>query len=336
MALKNYGVLKGKAKDFALDDDASPHIELLLEADEVKHRVAINVRSKIAPHDLLYLKREPFLHPVTRALHSLPQGLTDIRDQHPNLALDYVRGQLFSREEMEVAPFTRVGPHNDLRDFIEPLIQRGLEDPNLSFYAFGEAWGPEISSPDRYFGFSPGRGIHDIHMNQGSSGRFRSTNGSRQDGALIVHFEEEDRWVAVFLAFQSQSWDTDPATGEPQGTDVPRTEPRSQPRRSSVAIVAAMVNPYGEERGQESVTLLNRSDASVDLEGWRLEDRSHRSQVLVGRIGPGDTLKVVVNPTVQLGNKGGEIRLLSPEGAVTDRVSYHKSQVAQEGWTTIF
>ena len=34
-------------------------------------------------------------------------------------------------------------------------------------YAFGERWGPESHKADQYFGFVPGNGVHDIHMNQG-------------------------------------------------------------------------------------------------------------------------------------------------------------------------
>ncbi len=75
-------------------------------------------------------------------------------------------------------------------------------------YAYGEKFKTE-DKVDKYFGFSPGRGIHDIHMNQGNSRDFRKDDGVWQDGGVLIHFEKENRWVGIFLAFQSQSWCTD-------------------------------------------------------------------------------------------------------------------------------
>ncbi|MFD1910146.1 DUF2278 family protein [Paenibacillus rhizoplanae] len=37
---------------------------------------------------------------------------------------------------------------------------------------------------------------------------YASENGTWQDGGVLIHFENEHRWVAIFLAFQSQSWCT--------------------------------------------------------------------------------------------------------------------------------
>lgn len=334
VALENYGVLKGVAKQLALDGDASPHIELLLEAHSVKYRVAINVRSKTAPHDLLYLKRDPFFHSISNKLLQLPMGFTNIREEYSHLALDYVRGALLAREEMEVAPFTRVGPFNDLRDYIESMVQAAIDNPSVYFYAFGESWGPSAAR-DKYFGFSPGRGIHDIHMNQGSSGRFRGSNGPNQDGALLVHFTQENRWSAIFLAFQSQSWVTD-TEGQPRCPPVCSTEPQSQNMRSGVVIVAALIGPYGEEWRREAVTLLNRSDTVADLEGWRIEDQMGSSAILSGQLDSGETLRVTLNDEIQLGHQGGEVKLYAPDGTLVDRVHYSKAQAAREGWTTVF
>src|SRR3546814_11244807 len=73
------------------------------------------------------------------------------------------------------------------RDYLEPTIEQGIADDSIAFYAFGEPWGPEPRDPDQYFGFLPGRGIHDIHMNQGSSGSHQSSNGVNQDEIGRAH-----------------------------------------------------------------------------------------------------------------------------------------------------
>jgi uncharacterized protein YukJ len=69
---------------------------------------------------------------------------------------------------------------------------------------------------DHGFGFAPSRGMHNIHMNQGSpEERFRGDNGVGQDGALLIAFPQ-GRWAALFLKFQSQAWQTDDTTGHPR------------------------------------------------------------------------------------------------------------------------
>jgi hypothetical protein len=98
----------------------------------------------------------------------------------------------------------------------------------VSAEAFGQRWGPEADTPDKVFGFSPGNGVHDIHMNQGNTGRFVEDDGVWQDGGLLLHYPGQDQWVGVFLAFQSQAWHTDDTTGH---TDlgVPDPGPAPQP-----------------------------------------------------------------------------------------------------------
>ena len=44
-------------------------------------------------------------------------------------------------------------------------------------FAFGQRWGPEQGQRDKIFGFQPGNGIHDIHMNQGNVAAYRNDDG---------------------------------------------------------------------------------------------------------------------------------------------------------------
>ena len=73
--------------------------------------------------------------------------------------------------------------------------------------------GAEATTRDKVFGFLPGNGVHDVHMNQGNSQQFRRDDGVWQDGGLLLHYPTQDQWVAIFLAFQSQAWHTDDRTG---------------------------------------------------------------------------------------------------------------------------
>lgn len=214
MRAPRYAVLRGRPEAVTLDDDLSPHIEIKVEA-RGWHRVAVNARSLAPPHDLLFARIEPLSGRFTSLLPQLPKGLTMLGPGHRTLGLDYVRGGFVRRAAMRVLPFRQPGARNDLREFVGLALAEAMRDEDAQLYAFGEPWGPEEGRPDDYFGFEPGRGIHDVHMNQGSKHPFRGANRPRQDGALIFHFPAERRWVGLFLAFQSQSWRTDPRTGHP-------------------------------------------------------------------------------------------------------------------------
>ena len=111
-------------------------------------------------------------------------------------------------------------------------MQRAVADENALVYAFGERWGPEAGVKDKYFGFLPGNGIHDIHMNQGNSGRFTGDDGVFQDGGLLVHFPDQHEWTAMFLKFQSQAWHTDDRTGHTIAAPAPRQRRRFRPSRA--------------------------------------------------------------------------------------------------------
>ena len=339
MPLKNYQLVVGKPIDWALDDDNSPHVEVLLDVAGEKFRAAINVRSKIPPHTLLFKRLAPFDHTFTTSLAPLTGGVYDLKGDHAHLALDYVRNGIVHRDEMEELPYSIGGPNNDLKDKLVPAVEAAIASSNSSFYFFGETWGPEVGRPDKYFHFTPGRGIHDIHMNQGSLGSFAWTNGINQDGALIIR--QNDVWAAIFLAFSTQSWTTDE-----QGNHIGKTANPVEPAPtvpgttidSPVRIIAALVNPFNPEAGRESVTLLNTSDKCIRLDGWKLQDGNNRSEKLDGfDIGAGDAFRVRLSgQSMLLKNKGGgRIRLISPDDILLQEIIYSKEDVRREGWSLV-
>ncbi|SDM73841.1 Uncharacterized protein YukJ [Fictibacillus solisalsi] len=209
MSLNNYGVLKGKILDSKYGSDASPHYQILVEGEEqTKYRVAVNIKSQSYPSEVLYFVSDQFQSEDLAALPNLPAGFTDIKNNNPDIALDFIRGNLFDPKKMVPLPADVEGPDNDLNEKLSFYIEKAQQEKAV-LYAFGQRWGPENNTPDQYFGFTPGNGIHDIHMNQGNVGRWKRDNGTWQDGGLMLYFEESNSWVGTFLAFQSQSWCTD-------------------------------------------------------------------------------------------------------------------------------
>ena len=122
---------------------------------------------------------------------------------------------------MQPLPFNVPGFDNDLNEKLDRVMQRAVADEDALVYAFGERWGPEPATKDKDFGFLPGNGIHDIHMNQGNAAQFAADDGVFQDGGVLVHFPDQQEWIAIFLKFQSQSWHTDDTTGHSITGPVP-------------------------------------------------------------------------------------------------------------------
>jgi len=355
VALKNYGVLKGRPVGRRLAITSNAHYQVHLVSEDTDYRIAVNVKSKLEPSELEYLVDENFSHPILADLAELPLGFKELERKPGGLALDFIRGNLFDRTKMIPLPFDVPGSDNDLNEKIDKYVQRAMSDELAHIYAFGERWGPEEiingkKIKDKIFGFSPGNGIHDIHMNQGNAAQFAKDNGVWQDGGMLLHFpsenRSENRWVGIFLKFQSQTWHTDdnsgqaietipsPVIGKPPVKPVPGGKVLEPDY--IVRIVAALVSPVGEDAGKETVTLLNASPDAIDLTGWSIADKLKNKHRLSGTVAAGASVVVTLPPNVQLSKKGGLITLLNQEGLKVDGVSYTQQQAQHEGWTIVF
>lgn len=329
MPLNSYGVLKGRPISSRLATGSSPHYQIqIVDQAGVNFRIAVNVKSQLAPSELMFYMQPQFVHPVTALVEPLPSGFNPLASRPDSGALDFIRGNLFPPEQMTALPPMAPGPDNDLNEKLDQVVQRAMADENALIYAFGQRWGPE-NKADNYFGFIPGNGIHDIHMNQGNVGSFISDDGVWQDGGLLVQFPSQDQWTALFLKFQSQAWHTDDATGHTIA------EPKETLPDGLVQILAAMVNPK-ESPEHEWVYLLNTTDQAISLAGWSLLDKQKARMPLSGTLDAGAITKVDIQPPVALSNKGGIITLLNDKNLKVHGVSYSKQQAGRPGWTIVF
>jgi uncharacterized protein YukJ len=338
VALDGYGVLVGQAVDRRREGSAgTPHYQIRVTDGAVEYRIAVNAKSQQVPSDLLYLVEDDLRHPVTDVLAGLDSGWHPLG--HPpgggaaGPNLDYVRGNLFDPAQLRPLPPDVDGPDNDLADLLDHYVQSAIADPAARLYAFGQRWGPEPALPDKIFQFSPGNGVHDIHMNQGNTGRFREDDGVWQDGGLLIHLPARSRWVGIFLAFQSQAWHTDDNTGHAR----PDSPPRPDRSAAAVRILAALVSPAGPAGQPQTVLLLNASPGPVDLTGWRLTDRHHHACPLpAGPLPAGTPLSVPLSNGLRLGDNGGTITVLDSTGAKVSGVTYTADQARPDGWTITF
>ncbi len=107
---------------------------------------------------------------------------------------------------------------------------------------------------------------------------------------------------------------------------------------SPVRIIAAMVNPKGNDVGLEVVTLVNVAPIEVSITNWSLLDKNHKVHKIEEKIlKPGEFFSVrLFGDSVQLSNKGGEIRLHNDQNKLIHRVSYSKAQARSQGITILF
>ena len=140
----------------------------------------------------------------------------------------------------------------------------------------------------------------------------------------------------MFMKFQSQIVHTnDP--GDPSGGS-PVPDPAKPVEDGAVMIVAAMVNPKGDDVREEYLYLLNMTDHDIDLSGWMIADKLKKKDTIQNNVlGSGDITRVTLSGNgAQLSNDGGIITLLNKEGLKIHGVSYTKAQVSKQGVITVF
>lgn len=229
MGTLKYGVLKGTVTGHLRDVD-DDHYEILVNAGGVMHRIAVNVHSSLSPPDLKFQMLTTLPKPLRDGLGDCKVGFSLVKSQPNGIAQDFVRGGVVDPAAFKVVPGNLPGVKNDLKDFLEDSVVASVEEEGALVFAFGAKWGPEKKA-DQYFRFIPGNGVHDIHMNQGNDRGHAGDDGVYHDGCLFFHSPKNDTWTGYFMAFQSQTFDTDAVTGHARGGDggshvPPRTPPR--------------------------------------------------------------------------------------------------------------
>jgi uncharacterized protein YukJ len=164
---------------------------------------AINVGTNDADDLLNYRLAFDFHHPIVETLKAAPPGYHDLTGTHKLPALDFLRSDILAetgrwRESDVMDGSASPEPVATLKRLLHTAHQSGAD-----VYIFGRTY------------TSGGSGIHDVHMNQGSSGSFLNNgtdhndhNDVWQDGAVLVDLGESG-WAGYFTAFTQQNVPTD-------------------------------------------------------------------------------------------------------------------------------
>jgi uncharacterized protein YukJ len=179
------------------------HLHFKLLVDGEKWDVAINVGTNDDDDLLKYKLSYNFQHPIIQTLAAAEAGSHDLTDQNALPALDFMRSDLLAGtgkwRDSDVMDGSDVPePSASLKRLLSKAQQKKFD-----VYVFGRF-------------YSEGNGIHDTHLNQGSTKGFIHRDGDDsndhndiwQDGAVMVDVGEED-WAAYFAAFNQQLVPTD-------------------------------------------------------------------------------------------------------------------------------
>ena len=207
MPIRDYSVVKGKATGGKVQfnrNGNSPHYLIALQASGQTFQAAVNIESEDGS-EVLYLIERSFTPPNPGELASLLAGRTTLDSVAGGLALDYVRSRvnnkfMVDRSSMSLLPVSQGAQDSDLHNAVVDLLDQAVADGDGTIYAFGSFYqDPGLSG-----------GIHDIHMNQGNPANNHGVdNGVWQDGAVFINLPSTNHWMAIFIAFQSQTWHTD-------------------------------------------------------------------------------------------------------------------------------
>ena len=211
-AERSYGILVGKIQDGQQNPEGkSPHYEIWVKANG-DYRIAVNVQS-VDGSDVLALFDPDFKSPTKLDLPTLAAGtlgFTSLPTGSSGKGLDYLRDNLFPVDKM--APIPPEGAGITLASLLDAQVERAKADDKAVVLVCGEFFHDQGS--DQTFGFSPERGVHDVHMMQGNSGSFANDNRVNGDGALFVRYAGGET-IALFVRFTVQDVATDDATGSP-------------------------------------------------------------------------------------------------------------------------
>jgi uncharacterized protein YukJ len=200
-----YGVLVGQVKDGHIDPTGkTPHYEIWVVAGSVNYRAAVNVISQDGSEVMAYFDAD-YTSPNPQkldldALAGGAQGFDALSTGTDGQGLDYLRDKLFPLDQMAVIPPEGAGV--TLKSQLDAQIQRAKADGGAVAIVYGQYF--QDQGADESFGFSPERGVHDIHMMQGDSGKFAEDDRENGDGALFLRFSG-GATAALFVRFSSQS-----------------------------------------------------------------------------------------------------------------------------------
>ena len=197
--MEKYVMFRGKVIDKWYDFDKRAHYHIVaIDSEGKRFDLAVNIGSiyekmnEIVSSNLKVYYDESYNYRkgIVRKMLLQKNGITEC---HKDLYLDYIRMKLFPHEKMiQMKGFDVTSIY--LTGIIEKNVVQAMNNDDYEVIAFGRL-------------YANGKGLHDIHMNQGSVNKFRKNDASYSDGGLFFRNRRDNKITAVFIAFITQSLD---------------------------------------------------------------------------------------------------------------------------------
>ena len=216
-----YGYVKAKIvsepklKPSRHKNETQYHLHFNMLVDGGNWDVAVNVGTNDSDDLLKYKIVLDFRHSIIATLGAAQAGSADLTGQSALPALDFLRSDLLQNTGKWRDSDVMDGSDDAEPNFTLKRLLSRAHQKNFDVYVFGRF-------------YSDGDGIHDVHLNQGSTKGFihrpdddsNDHNDIWQDGALLVDTGDPE-WSAYFSAFNQQLVPTDELGNPlPNGTTI--------------------------------------------------------------------------------------------------------------------
>ncbi|SIT46183.1 conserved hypothetical protein [Paraburkholderia ribeironis] len=342
-----YSTLKGKIDRFKPAPSGNPHLWMLVDAGPDSFFATVNVQSSkdapgspVAETYLYFYIDEDYSHPIVSRIRGLEPGLNNQTSSYEDGALDYIKGNLFDPRKMRVLPSQSRGG-DDLVHRLSGLLALAREQ-NDDIVIFGSQFRTSPHQTDSVFGETPRFGVDNTHMAQGDPPDIDERlheNGTWHDGAIFLLSTNTDRVTAIFLAFQTQSWQTDSQgqkIDETTGFEAPRYDftggglgnpvPAPSPK-------AELTSLHRLADGTGTLVIANMSASPLNVSGWSVTTSIASFPLPDTTFDPGQPLAVGLTRD-HVNDSGGILSLLDDRGLKIDGVAYLGGPAT--GWSTSF
>ena len=195
---EKYVMLRGRVVNKWYDIDERAHYHITVDSYNGEYDIAINIGSIIykgkifdsSPLNIYY--DEDYKHLILSEIMKYSRGITLCSNK---IKLDYVRGGLFDKRKIKtIRGISKKKVY--LIKIIEKNVKKAIMDKDIEIFVFGNL-------------YDNGKGIHDIHMNQGSEAPHNINDGVYNDGGIFFYNNETKKWISLFIMFENQTLHTD-------------------------------------------------------------------------------------------------------------------------------
>jgi uncharacterized protein YukJ len=188
--------------------------------------VAVNVGTNDSDDLLRYRLVLDYHHPLVETLKAAKSGFVDLTSKPQLPALDFMRSNVLAETgKWRDSDVMDGGDDREPYKSLARLLNKA-RSTSADVYVFGRTYeGGDL-------------GIHDIHMNQGSTGSFINHGNDKndhndvwQDGAVLIDFSasESASWAGYFTAFTQQKVPTDKlGNPDPNAHEIADADPGTE------------------------------------------------------------------------------------------------------------